>query len=146
MLLNFCAQNRGNRCFNITTPLALEFGLLRMVKQPIADTHVIWVAQHKVTQPQTILKFRPPSSLDYRTCHGSQSCWYVNCFSKAFLTQTQKNLCSDYVRKSSPILQTIRAHSRQCALICSTSYLWLYGERLAHLQLLYRASARWTVL
>jgi hypothetical protein len=65
-------QNRGNRCFNIVKPLALEFGLLRMVRQPSADTHEIWVARHKVTRPQTILKFRPPSSLDYRTRHGSQ--------------------------------------------------------------------------
>jgi hypothetical protein len=63
-------SNRGNRCFNIVRPLALEFGLLCMVRQP---THVIWVARHKVTRPQTILKFRPPSSLDYRTRHGSQS-------------------------------------------------------------------------
>jgi hypothetical protein len=63
----------GNRCFNIVRPLALEFGLLRMVRQPSADTHVIWVARHKVTRPQTILKFRRPSSLDYRTRHGSQS-------------------------------------------------------------------------
>jgi hypothetical protein len=38
-----------------------------------ADVYVIWVAWHKVTRPQTILKFRPPSSLDYRTRHGSQS-------------------------------------------------------------------------
>jgi hypothetical protein len=66
-------SNRGNRCFNIVRPLALEFGLLRMVGQPSADTHVIWVARHKVTRPQTIFKFRPPSSLDYRTRHGSQS-------------------------------------------------------------------------
>jgi hypothetical protein len=73
MLLHFCTRNRGNRCFNIVRPLALEFGLLRMVRQPSADTHVIWVARHKVTRPQTILKFRPPSSLDYRTRHGSQS-------------------------------------------------------------------------
>jgi hypothetical protein len=28
---------------------------------------------NKVSRPQTILKFRPPSSLDYRTRHGSQS-------------------------------------------------------------------------
>jgi hypothetical protein len=34
-------SNRGNRCFNIVRPLALEFGLLRMVRQPSADTHVI---------------------------------------------------------------------------------------------------------
>jgi hypothetical protein len=34
-------SNRGNRCFNIARPLALEFGLLRMVRQPSADTHVI---------------------------------------------------------------------------------------------------------
>jgi hypothetical protein len=73
MLLHFCTQNRGNRCFNIVRPLALEFGLLRMVRQPSADAHVIWVARHKVTWPQTILKFQPPSSLDYRTRHGSQS-------------------------------------------------------------------------
>jgi hypothetical protein len=71
MLLHFCTQNRGNRCY-IVRPLALEFGLLRIVRQPSADTHVIWVARHKVTRPQTILKFRPPSSLDYRTRHGSQ--------------------------------------------------------------------------
>jgi hypothetical protein len=70
-------SNRGNRCFNIARPLALEFGLLRMVRQPSADTHMIWVAWHKVTQPQTILKFRPPSSLDYRTRHGSLS--WVQC-------------------------------------------------------------------
>jgi hypothetical protein len=31
---------------------------------------------HKVIWPQTILKFRPPSSLDYRTRHGSQSEFY----------------------------------------------------------------------
>jgi hypothetical protein len=37
------------------------------------DIHVIWVARHKVTRPQTNLKFRPPSSLDYRTRYGSQS-------------------------------------------------------------------------
>jgi hypothetical protein len=73
MLLHFCTQNRGNRCFNIVRPLALEFCLLCMVRQPSADAHVIWVARHKVTRPQTILKFRPPSSLDYRTRHGSQS-------------------------------------------------------------------------
>jgi hypothetical protein len=73
MLLHFCTRNRVNRCFNIVRPLALEFGLLRMVRQPSADTHVIWVARHKVTRPQTILKFRPPSSLDYRTRYGSQS-------------------------------------------------------------------------
>jgi hypothetical protein len=36
MLLNFCAQNRGNRWFNIARPLALEFGLLRLVRQPSA--------------------------------------------------------------------------------------------------------------
>jgi hypothetical protein len=60
-------------CFNTARPLALEFGLLRMVRQPSADTHVIWAVRHKVTRPQTILKFRPPSSLDYRTRHGSQS-------------------------------------------------------------------------
>jgi hypothetical protein len=41
----------------IARPLALEFGLLRMVRQPSADAHVIRVAGHKVTQPQTILKF-----------------------------------------------------------------------------------------
>jgi hypothetical protein len=34
-------SNRGNRCFNIVRPLALEFGLLCMVRQPSADTHVI---------------------------------------------------------------------------------------------------------
>jgi hypothetical protein len=34
-------SNRGNRCFNIVRPLALEFGLLRMVRQPSLDTHVI---------------------------------------------------------------------------------------------------------
>jgi hypothetical protein len=34
-------SNRGNRCFNIIRPLALEFGLLCMVRQPSADTHVI---------------------------------------------------------------------------------------------------------
>jgi hypothetical protein len=51
-------ENRGNRCFNIVRPLALEFGLLRMVRQPTADAHVIWVARHKVTRPQTILKFQ----------------------------------------------------------------------------------------
>jgi hypothetical protein len=66
-----------DRCFNIVRPLALEFGLLCMVGQPSADTHVIWVARHKVTRPQTILKFRPPSSLDYRTRHGSQSVTFV---------------------------------------------------------------------
>jgi hypothetical protein len=43
-------SNRGNRCFNIVRPLDLEFGLLRMVRQPSADTHVIWVARHKVTR------------------------------------------------------------------------------------------------
>jgi hypothetical protein len=53
--------------------LALEFGLHCMIRQPCADTHVIWVARHKVTRPQTILKFRPPSSLNYRTRNGSQS-------------------------------------------------------------------------
>jgi hypothetical protein len=85
MLLHFCARNRGNRCFNIIRLLAFEFGLLRMVRQPSADAHVIWVARHKVTRPQIILKFRPPSSLDYRTRHGSQSreplvhghTWYI---------------------------------------------------------------------
>jgi hypothetical protein len=41
MLLHFCARNRGNRCFNIVRPLALEFSLLRMVRQPSADAHVI---------------------------------------------------------------------------------------------------------
>jgi hypothetical protein len=35
-----------------------------MIRQPNADTHVIWVARHKVTRPQTILKFRPHNSLD----------------------------------------------------------------------------------
>jgi hypothetical protein len=44
---DFCARNRGNRCFNIIRLLALEFGLLRMVRQPSADSHVIWVALHK---------------------------------------------------------------------------------------------------
>jgi hypothetical protein len=73
MLLHFCTRNRGNRGFNIVRPLALEFGLLCMVRQPSADAHVIWIARHKVSRPQTILKFRPPSSLDYRTRHGSQS-------------------------------------------------------------------------
>jgi hypothetical protein len=77
MLLHFCTRNRGNRCFNIVRPLALEFGLLLMVRQPSADAHVISVARHKVTRPQTILKFRPPSSLDYRTRHGSQSFFCV---------------------------------------------------------------------
>jgi hypothetical protein len=51
----------------------MEFGLHCMIRQPSVDTHVIWVAKHKVTRPQTILKFRPPSSMDYRTRHGSQS-------------------------------------------------------------------------
>jgi hypothetical protein len=70
MLLHFCTRNRGNWCFNIVRPLALEFGLLRMVRQPSADAHVIWVARHKVTWPQTILKFWPPSSLDPTSCWG----------------------------------------------------------------------------
>jgi hypothetical protein len=39
----------------------------------MSNVCVIWVAWHKVTRPQNILKFRPPSSLDYRTRHGSQS-------------------------------------------------------------------------
>jgi hypothetical protein len=73
MLLHFCTRNGGNRCLNILRLLALEFGLLLMVRQPSADAHGILVARHKVTRPQTILKFRPPSSLDYRTRHGSQS-------------------------------------------------------------------------
>jgi hypothetical protein len=77
MLLHFCTRNRGNRCFNIVRQLALEFGLLCMVRQPSANTHVIWVARHKVTRPQTIFKFRPPSRLDYRTRHGSQSTIFV---------------------------------------------------------------------
>jgi hypothetical protein len=34
-------SNRGNRCFNIARPLALEFGLQCMIRQPTADTHVI---------------------------------------------------------------------------------------------------------
>jgi hypothetical protein len=73
MLLHFCTQIEGTGVLTSLGPLALEFGLLRMVRQPSADTHVIWVARHKVIRPQTILKFRPPSSLDYRTSHGSQS-------------------------------------------------------------------------
>jgi hypothetical protein len=40
-------SNRGNRCFNIARPLPLEFGLHCMIRQPSADTHVIWVARHK---------------------------------------------------------------------------------------------------
>jgi hypothetical protein len=32
-----------------------------------ADTHVILVAQHKVTRPQTILKFQPPSAVAWIT-------------------------------------------------------------------------------
>jgi hypothetical protein len=85
-------------CFNIVRQLALEFGLLRMVRQPSADTHVIWVARHKVTRPQTILKFRPPSSLDYRTRHGSQSlkiCDFVLIFGKKV-----KTICSPSLLKS----------------------------------------------
>jgi hypothetical protein len=34
-------SNRGNRCFNIARPLALEFGLHCMIRQPSADTHEI---------------------------------------------------------------------------------------------------------
>jgi hypothetical protein len=41
MLLHFCTRNRGNMCFNIVRLLALEFGLLRMVREPSADAHVI---------------------------------------------------------------------------------------------------------
>jgi hypothetical protein len=63
----------GTGVFNIARPLALEFGLLRYVRQPSADAYVIWVVRHKVTRPQAILKFRPPSSLDYRIRHGSKS-------------------------------------------------------------------------
>jgi hypothetical protein len=37
MLLHFCTRNRGNRCFNIVRQVALEFGLLRMVRQPSAE-------------------------------------------------------------------------------------------------------------
>jgi hypothetical protein len=49
MLLHFCTRNRGNKYFNIIRPLALEFGLIR------------------------VILIRPPSSFDYRTRHGSQS-------------------------------------------------------------------------
>jgi hypothetical protein len=35
--------------------------------------HVIWVVRNKVTRTHSILKFRPPSRLDYRTHHCSQS-------------------------------------------------------------------------
>jgi hypothetical protein len=60
-----------------------------------------------------------------------------------FLPHTQK-LSTFVLRlhyKSSPILQTIRAQSRPNWLICSTSKLWLYGERSAHLQRQYSARA-----
>jgi hypothetical protein len=102
MLLYFCARNSGNRCFNIVRPLALEFGLLRMVIQPSADAHVIWVALHKVTRPQTILKFRPPSSLDYRTRHGSQRMRIKSACLKRVLhckfSTSQETLWWDYFR------------------------------------------------
>jgi hypothetical protein len=39
---------RSRRPALASRPLALEFGLLRMVRQPSADAHVIWVARHKV--------------------------------------------------------------------------------------------------
>jgi hypothetical protein len=56
MLLNFCAQNRGNsRCFNIARPLAMQFGLHCMIRQPSGDNHVIWVAS-PAHPTQTILK------------------------------------------------------------------------------------------
>jgi hypothetical protein len=52
MFLHFCTRNRGNRCFNIVRPLSLEFGLLRIVRQPSADAHVIWVADTKSPDPK----------------------------------------------------------------------------------------------
>jgi hypothetical protein len=81
MLLNFCTQLRGNRCFKIARSLDLEFGLLCMIRQPSsADTHVIWVARHKVNRqpnhPQ--IPTSRPSSLDYRTRHISQSGHLIN--------------------------------------------------------------------
>jgi hypothetical protein len=70
------SRKNGNRCPDSqcsTCMMQHEFGLLRLVRQPSADTYMILVARHKVTRPQTILKFRPTSSLDYRTRDGSQS-------------------------------------------------------------------------
>jgi hypothetical protein len=49
--------------------LAIGFGIWSALYDQATQTQ----ARHKVTRPQTILKFQPPSSLDYRTCHGSQS-------------------------------------------------------------------------
>jgi hypothetical protein len=109
MLLHFCTRNRGNRCFNIVRPLALEFGLLCMVRQPSTDTHVIWVAQHKVTRPQTILKFWPPSSLDYRTRHGSQSLrilWLLNLRIRDNIKETLLHFLSLSLRPLNPSLRT----------------------------------------
>jgi hypothetical protein len=82
MLIHFCTQIEGSGVSTSLGRLALEFGLLRMVRQPSAECgHSSDMSSptqsHPTARPQTILKFRPPSSLDYRTHHGSQSsCLY----------------------------------------------------------------------
>jgi hypothetical protein len=98
-----------------------------MVIQHRADTHVIWVARHKVTRPQTILKFRPPSSLDSRTRHGSESfdigCSSTTFWQRVFVTWrviSKRNL----LRRQRSVLDTVS--SSQLILLWPSSTKWLH--------------------
>jgi hypothetical protein len=68
-------------------------------RQPSVDTHVIWVARHKVTRP--ILKFRPPGSLDYRTRHSHPIYLlnYMGCLMEFY--QSSINIYENVFSKSS---------------------------------------------
>ena len=62
--------------FSHTSPMATQVLQHKCDQWASADAGIVRQDSPRASRPQAILKFRPPSSLDYKARHGPQTSFY----------------------------------------------------------------------